>query len=100
MLKLPPDTMRYIVWACAVVLGAILAVVDRRMIGRWVFGCLLVAGIVGGLLVTVVSPFTFGGTSYCMEGVIVAGGSALALIGYGVAALCGFVWLRAGNNRK
>jgi hypothetical protein len=91
--------MRYLVWASVVVLGAVLAVVDQRMIGRWILGGLIVAGVVGGLLVTVISPFRFGGTSYYMEGVIVAGGSALALVGYVVAKLAGFVWRHASDGQ-
>jgi len=99
MTRLSPDTMRYLVWASVVVLGAVLAVVDQRMIGRWILGGLIVAGVVGGLLVTVISPFRFGGTSYYMEGVIVAGGSALALVGYVVAKLAGFVWRHASDGQ-
>jgi hypothetical protein len=91
--------MRYLVWTSVVVLGALLAVVDQRIIGRWILGGLFVAGVVGGLLVTVISPFRFGGTSYYMEGVIVAGGSALALVGYVVARFAGFVWRRTLDGR-
>jgi hypothetical protein len=82
-----PDAMRYLVWLGVVALGAMLAIVDRRVIGRWLFGILLVAGIAGGLAMTSLSPFNFAGTSYYMEGVIVAGGAGLALAGYVVGQL-------------
>lgn len=76
------ELWRYLVWTSVVALGAVLAIVDRRILGRWLLGMLLVAAVAIGMLVTIVSPFRFGGTSYYMEGVILAGGSALALIGY------------------
>jgi hypothetical protein len=81
-MKLPSDLSRYVVWAGVVVVGAILAVVDRRWVSFPLFGLLLVAGVGGGLIITRVSPFSFGGGSYYMEGVIISGGSALALAGY------------------
>jgi hypothetical protein len=61
--------------------------VDWRWIKRPVCGVLLVAGIVGGIIVTNVSPFTFGTGSYYMEGVLISAGSALALAGYVLAAI-------------
>ncbi len=87
-----PDLYRYFVWGAAVAAGVALAIVDRRLLRRWVAVWLLAAGVGGGLLTTVASPFRFGGTSHYMEGVIVAGGSALALIGYvlGIAGLAIF----------
>ena len=67
--------------------GGLLAIVDRRWIKRPVCGVVLIAGIVGGIIVTNVSPFTFGTGSYYMEGVLIAAGSALALAGYVLAAV-------------
>ena len=93
-MKLSLDTTRYLVWASVVVLGMVLAVVDRRVIGRWLFGLLIVAGIAGGLALTVVSPFSFGATNYYMEGVILSAGSALALTGYAVAVVARCLALR------
>jgi hypothetical protein len=78
---------RYFVWAAVVLAGGLLAVVDWRWIKRPVCGALLVIGIVGGIIVTNVSPFTFGTGSYYMEGVLISAGSALALVGYVVAAV-------------
>jgi hypothetical protein len=75
------------VWAAVVAIGALLSVVDRRWI-RWpVLGMLLAAGVVGGLVVTRISPFTFSGGDHFMEGVILSAGSALALAGYLLATL-------------
>jgi hypothetical protein len=88
------DLTRYFVWAAVVVAGALLAAVDWRWIKRPVCGALLVAGVGGGIIVTNVSPFTFGTGSYYMEGVLIAAGSALALVGYVVAALGQFACRR------
>ena len=81
-MNLSVDMTRYIAWAAVVVAGALLAVVDWRWIRRPVFGVLLAAGVGVGIIVTKVSPFTFGTGGYYMEGVIAAAGSALALTGY------------------
>jgi hypothetical protein len=59
-MELTPFLTRYLVWAGAVVVGALLSVLDR-WIGRPLFGALLVAGIGGGLIMTRVSFFSFGG---------------------------------------
>jgi hypothetical protein len=87
-MELSPDLTRYITWAGATAIGVLLAVLDRRWVGRPLFGVLLVAGVIGGLIITRVSPFTFSGGDHFMEGVIIAAGSALALTGYVLA----FVW--------
>ena len=81
-MELSNEFTRYIIWACAIAAGALLAAVDRNAIGRPVFAGTLIAGIAGGLLLTELSPFSFGSSSYYMHGVIVAGGAALALLGY------------------
>lgn len=85
-MRLSPDVFRYLVWGAAVVLGIMLAVIDRQVLKRWLLVWLLPAGIAGGLLLTELSPFSFGVTTYYMEGVIIAAGSALALSGYVIAA--------------
>lgn len=85
-MRLSPDMFRYLVWGAAVVVGMVLAFVDRRVLKRWLLVWLLPAGIAGGLLLTNLSPFSFGATNYYMEGIIVAAGSALALAGYVIAA--------------
>jgi hypothetical protein len=85
---------RYVVWAGAVAAGAVLAFIDWRWMTRPVFATVLVAGVVGGVIVTNVSPFTFAGGDHYMEGVIIAAGSALALVGYVLAAAGRFVCRR------
>jgi len=82
-----------------VVLGAALAIIDRRVLGRWILACVLLAGVAAGMLITVASPFRFGGTSYYMEGVILSGGSILALIGYAVALLTFLGFRHFGGKR-
>src|SRR6476659_8136832 len=69
---------RYIIWAGIIAVGIGLAVLDRRWIGWPLFAALLLAGIVGGIITTKVSPFTFAGGDHSMERVIVSAASALA----------------------
>jgi hypothetical protein len=83
------DLFRYVVWGGVMAVGALLAVLDWRWIGRPLFAVLLVAGVIGGLIITKVSPFTFAGGDHYMEGLILSAGSALALAGYALAV----VWL-------
>lgn len=99
-MPLPSDLIRYVVWAGTVAIGAALAIVDRRWVGYPLFGALLVAGVGGGLIITKVSPFSFGGGSHYMEGVIISAGSALALAGYVFAFGCQFAyWRSRGRDR-
>jgi hypothetical protein len=95
-----PDLTRYFMWAGVVVFGALLAVVDRRQIRRPVFGLVLVIGVVAGFIVEQASPFSFGGESHYMEGVLVSAGSALALIGYVFAVVWQWLWRRIGERRR
>ena len=97
-MNLSADMTRYFAWAAVVVAGALFAVVDWRWIRRPIFGLLLAAGVGGGIVVTQVSPFTFGAGGYYMEGVLVAAGSALALTGYVFAAGCQFARRRIGRH--
>jgi hypothetical protein len=83
--------MRYPIWGGVIAIGALFAVLDRRWIRRPRFAVLLVAGVIGGLIITRVSPFTFGGGDHYMEGVILSAGSALALAGYALAVVWRFV---------
>jgi hypothetical protein len=86
------DVFRYLAWGGAVVLGGAMAVVDRNVFRLWFFAFLLAAGIIGGLVVTTVSPFSFGSTSYYMHGIILSGGSALALSGYVLVRAVSGIW--------
>jgi hypothetical protein len=79
---------RYFVWAGVTAIGVLLAVLDRRWIGRPFFGVLLVAGVISGVIIMRVSPFTFSGGDHFVEGLLLAAGSGLALVGYVLA----FVW--------
>ncbi len=85
------DVTRYLAWAVVMALGALLALLDRRWIERPLFAVLLLAGIGGGVVVTRLSPFSFGGGDYYMEGVLLSAGSALALVGYILASAWQFV---------
>jgi hypothetical protein len=96
---LSTDLTRYFMWAGVVVFGALLAVVDWRQIKRPVFGVLLVIGVVAGFIIEQVSPFSFGGGSHYMEGVLVSAGSALALIGYVFAVVWQFACRTIGGRR-
>jgi hypothetical protein len=96
-----PDVTRYAVWAGVVAIGALLAILDWRWIGRPLFGALLAAGVAGGIVMTKVSPFDFSSGGYFMEGVLLSAGSALALVGYVLAAIWQFArqWLRRHGGR-
>jgi hypothetical protein len=87
-MQLTPDMTRYFVWAGVTAIGTLLAILDRRWVGRHLFGVLLVIGVGGGLIIVSISPFSFGGGSHYMEGVIISAGSALALMGYVLAIVC------------
>jgi hypothetical protein len=93
-----PETTRYLVYAGVIVAGTLLAVADWRWIKRPVFGALLVVGIVGGIIVTNASPFSFGTGSYYMDGVIISAASALALAGYGLVSVGLFACRRIGGH--
>jgi hypothetical protein len=81
------DLMRYLIWGGIVAVGALLGIVDVRWTRRPFFGVLLAAGIIGGLIITSVSPFTFAGGDHYMEGVLLFAGSALALAGYAATVI-------------
>ena len=97
-MTLSSDMTRYLVWAGVVVAGTLLAIVDWRWIKRPVFGLLLVAAVIGGIVLTKVSPFDFATGGYFMEGVLMSAGSALALVGYVSATIAQFVCRRIGDR--
>jgi hypothetical protein len=92
------DMIRHFEWAAVVVAGVLCALSDWRWIKRPVFGVLLVAGIVGGNIVTYLSPFNFATGGYYMEGVLLAALAALALAGYVFAIVVQFIWRRIGGR--
>jgi hypothetical protein len=98
-MEMSPDLARYLLWAGIIAIGTLLAVLDRRWIGWPLFGVLMLAGVAGGLIITTVSPFSFGGGDHYMEGVIVSAGSALALVGYVFAIIWQFACRRLGHGR-
>lgn len=93
-----PDYGFYLFWTGVVALGALFAALDRRWIGRPVLGLLLLAGVPGGFVLMQASPFNFADGGYYMEGVLLSAGSALALIGYALAALG--LWARRAVRRR
>jgi len=99
-MEMSPELTRYVVWAGVVAIGALFAVLDRRWTRRPIFGVLLLAGVVGGLITTDVSPFSFGGGSYYMQGVLISAGSALALVGYVFAMVFQFALRLLGGHRR
>lgn len=92
------DVTRYLVWGVVVALGAGGALIDWRAIRRPLCGLLLVAGVIGGVLTTYVSPFDFVTGGYYMLGVIISAGSALGLIGYAGATVALFAWRRLASR--
>jgi hypothetical protein len=73
---------RNVVWGLTALLGAALAYVDWSKLRRPWLGLGIVAAMLGGYVTTVASPFTFGGDSYYMQGVLVSAFAALAAAGY------------------
>jgi hypothetical protein len=91
-MELSPELTRYLSWAAVVVIGGLLALLERRWT-RWPWLALLfLAGIGAGLLVMQLSPFSFGGGSHYMEGVLLSGAAGLALIGYVPAYVLAVGW--------
>jgi hypothetical protein len=81
-MELSVEATRYLTWGAVVAVGALLALLERRWT-KWPWlGLLPLAAIGGGLLVMQLSPFSFGGGSHYMEGVLISGAGGLALIGY------------------
>ena len=78
---------RFWPYAAAGGIGMVLAVVDRKAFGRYVFAALLVLIAIGGQLTTVFSPFTFSGNDYYMQGLIASLFALAGLAGYAIAAL-------------
>lgn len=52
MSTLSAELMRYLICGGVIAIGALFAVLDRRWIRRPLFAVLLVAGVIGGLIIT------------------------------------------------
>ncbi|MFN0217423.1 MAG: hypothetical protein ACKVP4_01270 [Hyphomicrobium sp.] len=76
---------RYWPYAVALVVGIGLAVVDRRVFGRYVFAILLILIAVGGQIAMYVSPFTFSGNDHYFQGLIATLFALAGLAGYALA---------------
>lgn len=81
------EYFRFWPYLAAVVAGAAMAIIDRRVIGQYLFAVLLIVIAVGGQVTMHVSPFTFSGGDYYMIGLIVSLLALAALAGYGIAVL-------------
>jgi predicted TIM-barrel fold metal-dependent hydrolase len=67
-MEMSPDLARYLLWAGIIAIGTLLAILDRRWIGWPLFGVLMLAGVASGLIITTVSPFSFGGGDHLHGG--------------------------------
>jgi hypothetical protein len=84
---------RFWPYVVALIAGAIFAVIDRRVIGRYVLGALLVLIVAGGQLGMYLSPFTFQGGDYYMTSLIASLLALAGLAGYALAVVG--MWARA-----
>jgi hypothetical protein len=66
--------------------GAVAAVVDRKVFGRWLLAALLVLALIAGEIAMRVNPFPYLGGDYYLQGLIVSTGAIAALVGYAIAA--------------
>ncbi len=90
----PIDWLRYWPYAVALLTGMGFAVVDRRVLGHYVLGALLLLIGAGGAIGMNISPFTFGGGDHYMESLIALVAAGVALGGYVCAAAWHSVWKR------
>ena len=79
--------LHYWPYGVAVLAGAALSVIDRRMFGKYVLGALLVLIVAGGQLGMYLSPFTFQGGDYYMESLIASLFALAGLAGYAVTVV-------------
>lgn len=84
-LDLAGEYFRFWPYAVAGAAGIILALLDRKFFGRYIFAALLVVLAVGGQLAMYFSPFTFQGGDYYMRGLIVSLMALAGLAGYALA---------------
>jgi hypothetical protein len=84
--SLSEQLFRYAAWALIMALGAGIALVEERLWHRFWLWILLLCLAAGGVVTTRLSPFTFSGNDYYMEGVIATAAGGLLLVGYVGAA--------------
>jgi hypothetical protein len=76
---------RYWPYGVALLVGALLAVVDRKAFGRYVLAWLLVLVAIGGAIGMNVSPFTFQGDDHYFQSLIAMLFALAGLAGYALA---------------
>jgi hypothetical protein len=86
---------RYWPYGVALLAGALLAIVDRRVFGRYVFAALLILVVLGGAIVMNGSPFTFSGEDHYFQGLIAQLFALAGLAGYVLATIA--MWTCAGK---
>ena len=78
---------RYWPYGVALAAGVLLAVIDRRVFGRYVFAALLILVAIGGAVVMNGSPFTFSGEDHYFQGLIAQLFALAGLAGYALATI-------------
>jgi hypothetical protein len=81
------DYIRFWPYGAAVLAGIACAVIDRRIIGRYVLGALLIVIAAAGPAGMYLSPFTFGGGDYYMLSLIASVMALAGLAGYTLSAI-------------
>jgi hypothetical protein len=79
------EYFRFWPYALAGAVGIILALMDRKVFGRYIFAALLVVLAAGGQLAMYFSPFTLQGGGDYMRGLIVSLMALAGLAGYALA---------------
>ena len=88
------------VWTLLALAGAILGVVDHRVIGIQVFGAILLVILLGSTAVQYIKPFSFADGDGFMQGVIGLTGAGGALAGYVPAWIASWVFRRRRETKS
>ena len=83
------NLFRDLVWTAAVLVGLVVAIIERAILKRHLLWILLVLIALTGVVITAMNPFTFGSGDDYMTGIIISGGAMLALAGYAFTAFVG-----------
>ena len=81
------NLFRDLVWTAAVLVGLVVAIIERAVLKRHLLWILLVLIALTGVVITAMNPFTFGSGDDYMTGIIISGGAMLA--GYAFTAFVG-----------